>query len=157
MEEESKKTTLVQIVKFAIVGVGNTLVDWVVLFGLMRVTGITSGFGYSIEKGGSFLVAVINSYIFNKYWTFKAKGTKVAVEFSQFFLVSVVGMIINVGVATAVVRFIKPIDFVINLAGYIPLLELAPGEIWGIFGAAVATIVALAWNFLGYKFIVFKK
>jgi len=139
------------------VGVGNTLVDWVVLFGLMRVTGITSGFGYSIEKGGSFLVAVINSYIFNKYWTFKAKGTKVAVEFSQFFLVSVVGMIINVGVATAVVRFIKPIDFVINLAGYIPLLELAPGEIWGIFGAAVATIVALAWNFLGYKFIVFKK
>ncbi len=157
MEEESKKGTLIQIIKFAVVGAGNTLVDWVVLFGLMRLTGITSGFGYSAEKGGSFLVAVINSYVWNKYWTFKAKGTKVATEFSQFFLVSVVGMVINVGVASLVVRFIKPMDFVISLAGYIPFIELAPGEIWGIFGAAVATIVALAWNFLGYKFIVFKK
>lgn len=161
MEEKSKKTTLFQLIKFAVVGAANTLLDWGVLLGLMKATGITKGTGYSIEKGLSFTIAVINSYIFNKYWTFKAKEGKVVAEFSQFLAVSIVGMLINVGVATAVVRFIKPMDFVINftqrIAEFIPLIEVTPGEIWGIFGAGVATLVALAWNFLGYKFVVFKK
>lgn len=155
--EEQKSSTLAQLIKFVIIGVGNTLLDWAILLGLMKATSVTTGFGYSIEKGLSFTVAVINSYIWNKYWTFKARGGKVAVEFTQFIVVSLVGMVINVGVATAVVKFVKPIDFVISLSKFVPLIELAPGEAWGIFGAGVATLIALAWNFLGYKFVVFKK
>lgn len=159
--EEKSKTTLIQLAKFAIVGAGNTILDWGVLLGLMKATGVTTGFGYSAEKGLSFTVAVINSYIFNKYWTFKAKGGKVAIEFTQFLVVSLIGMGINVSVATAVVRFVRPIEFIINFTqgfvGFIPLIEVTPGEIWGVFGAGIATLVALAWNFLGYKFVVFKK
>ena len=102
-----KSSTFIQFIKVCVVGAANTLIDWGVLFGLMSLTGFTSGMYYSVQKGFSFIVAVINSYIFNKFWTFKAKGKeRVASEFSQFMIVSVVGLIINVTIASLVVNYI---------------------------------------------------
>ena len=150
-----KASTFIQFIKFCVVGAANTLIDWGVLFGLMSLTGFTSGMYYSVQKGFSFIVAVINSYIFNKFWTFKAKEKeRVASEFSQFMIVSVVGLIINVTIASLVVNYIAPF----SLAGRIALfMNISQDKLWGIFGAGVATIIALLWNFIGYKFWVFKK
>ena len=69
-------------------------------------------------------------------------------KMSQFVAVSVIGALINVGVATAVVELIKP-----GLISALPLTD----ELWGSIGALCGTAIGLIWNFLGYKFIVFKK
>lgn len=133
-----------QAIKFVLVGVLNTLVDLAVLNVLILVSGVSSGFGYSVFKGISFTVAVINSYFLNKFWTFKVQkmgGAKK--EFAQFFTVSLIGFGINVGVASLVV----------NVVG--PQFGIAP-KIWANIGAICATLVGMTWNFLGYKFIVFK-
>jgi len=138
--------------KFVLVGILNTLIDLGVLNLLIFITGIASGFGYSAFKGISFTVAVVNSYILNKFWTFsafaKASADKKSSgrEFSQFFIVSVIGFGINVGVASLVVNVIgNPFTF-----------SGVSDTIWANVGAIVATFCAMAWNFLGYKFIVFK-
>ena len=65
-------------------------------------------------------------------------------EFTQFFIVSAIGFGINVGIASLVV----------NLIG--PRFDITE-KIWANIGAIFATFFAMVWNFLGYKFIVFKR
>jgi len=132
-----------QITKFIIVGGLNTFLDFAVLNFLISLSGIAAGAGFSLFKGISFLVAVTNSYFWNKYWTFEST-TKKELEFVQFVVVSAVGLFINVGVAS----------FIVNNIG--PPSAVSPA-LWANIGALVAVAASLIWNFLGYKFIVFRR
>ncbi len=141
-----KIPVLLQIAKFSAVGGLNTLLDLGVLNGLIVLAGQSTAHGvwYSVFKSISFIVANTNSYFWNKYWTFGSTPGVNVREFGQFFAVSIVGFGINVAVASLVVNVMAP------LGGASP-------ERWANVGALVATIAALIWNFLGYKFIVFKR
>ncbi|MCX6762133.1 MAG: GtrA family protein [Candidatus Moranbacteria bacterium] len=146
-----------QLGKFIVTGVLNVLVDMGVLSLLIYFfrtslqieakdlvfAGLAFLTFYSVYKAISFIIANINSYIWNKYWTFGQTGEK-KTEFLQFFLVSLVGFFINVAVASLVFHLGNPTG------------DLAQGQ-WGLIGAAMGSIVGLAWNFIGYKFFVFKK
>ncbi|MBI4691856.1 MAG: GtrA family protein [Candidatus Terrybacteria bacterium] len=134
-----------QIAKFVLVGGLNFLIDMGVLNFLVFYTGISIGLTQSVFKGISFFVAVINSYFWNKFWTFKRTSAEnVGKEFLQFVIVSVIGFGINLGVDYAVVNMMAP------FAGI-------GAKTWAQIGALVAAVVALFWNFLGYKFIVFEE
>jgi putative flippase GtrA len=134
-----------QAAKFFLIGILATLVDLGVLNILMSATGIATGYGYSFFKGIAFIVATFAKYWGNKFWAFEKKETtRVGREMLQFYLVTAIGFGINVGVASFIVNFIGP-QF-----GIIP-------KIWANIGAILAAFVAAIWNFLGYKFIVFKK
>jgi putative flippase GtrA len=150
--ESTKQKLVAQFGKFVLVGIMNTLVDLIVLNVEMAVTGIVVGGGYSIQKAISFLFAVTFSYVINKHWTFQDKSKDgEGKKMSQFFAVSVVGMIINVSVATIVVTYLQiPINNLLNLSFLTP-------QLWGTIGALGGTAIGLIWNFIGYKFIVFKK
>ncbi len=131
--------------KFVSVGLANTAVDFGVLNLLIFLTGMTFGIYYAVFKGISFIIASTHSYLWNKFWTFQKKEAgQVGKELSQFFAVSLIGLAINVGIASLIVNLIGP-QWGVSL------------KIWANVGAAVGSIVGLAWNFLGYKFIVFKK
>jgi putative flippase GtrA len=133
-----------QAAKFLLVGTLNTFIDLGVLNLLILISGIASGGLYSAFKGISFAIAVINSYFWNKFWTFKrSKTTAPGKEFLQFFIVSIVGLGINVGSASLVVNVIGP-QFGLT------------AEIWANIGAIIAALCGMTWNFIGYKFIVFR-
>ena len=141
----SKKIPMVlQIAKFVATGVLNTLLDIGVLNLLMFVFVANSGSSYSIFKGASFIIANINSYFWNKYWTFGSGKSATTKEFGQFFAVSFVWFLMITGIASLIVNFIGPV-------GGISM------TLWANVGAIMATLASLVWNFLGYKFIVFKK
>lgn len=146
------KKTGKQFIKFALVGVINTLIDITILNIQMNLTGITRGFGYSIQKTISFLCALTFSYFVNKSWTFEDKSKeKEAKKMSQFFLVGTIGMLINVTTATLTVSYLQnPINNLLQLSFLTP-------KIWGTIGALCGTAVGLLWNFTGYKWWVFKK
>ncbi len=132
-----------QMAKFIVVGGLNTFLDFAILNLLMAATGIAAGGTFSFFKALSFLVAVVNSYFWNKYWTFEVnKGDRK--EFIEFLIVSLVGLGINVGSASFLVNYTQP------------LFALGPVN-WANLSALIATFLGLAWSFLGYKFIVFKK
>lgn len=139
-----------QLAKFILVGALNTFVDWGILNLFMLLTAITAGPLFSVFKGISFLVAMANSYFWNKFWTFKKEalpGTatgKTAKEIWQFFIVSVIGFALNVGAATLLV----------NVWG--PQWGLG-AKLWANVGALAGTVLGMGWNFLGYKLIVFKE
>lgn len=148
-----------ELAKFVLVGGLNTLVDWGVLSLLIFISKsidlsadkiLFEVFSiaiivYTLLKAISFLVAITNSYFWNKFWTFKRSTTeKAAKEFLQFVIVSIIGFLINVGIASFIFKFIP------HLGG----LNI---EQWALIAAAIASIISLAWNFIGYKFIVFNK
>lgn len=132
-----------QLAKFILVGVLNTMIDIGILNFLIFFSGIATGAFYSVFKGISFIASVINSYFWNKHWTFGKKSGKTGKEFIQFFIVSFIGFLINVSSASAIVNIVGP-QFGLSTA------------IWANVGAIGAAFCGMAWNFLGYKFIVFK-
>lgn len=151
MNEKTTQTAK-QFIKFALIGVLNTGVDLAILNIETILSGVTEGTGYAIQKGLSFLVAVTFSYFLNKYWAFQDKSKEdEGKKFSQFLFVSIVGMLINVSVATITVTYLKdPINGILNLS-------FLTDQLWVSIGALAGTAVGLVWNFTGYKIWVFKK
>lgn len=136
-----------QFSKFFIVGIANTAIDFSVLNLEMLATGITSGPKIALFNAISFSVAVINSYYMNKYWTFEDRrpdNKTIAVKFSQFVGVSLVGISINSGIVYGFATFISP------------MFGLSP-QMWVNVAKLLATGASLIWNFIGYKLWVFKR
>jgi len=139
-------SVIAQFSKFIIVGLVNTGLDFGVLNLLILLTGIETGVGIAVLNSIAFSVAVVNSYFMNKYWTFGVKGEAVkTVEASKFLMVSLIGLAINSGIVYGVTNFVIP-----------PFAQIGPVS-WVNLSKMVATGVSLIWNFIGYKFIVFKR
>lgn len=140
-----------QLAKFFLVGALNTFVDLGVLNLLMWLSGIYAGVFFILFKGTSFLAAATNSYFWNKHWTFgKKNGPFSGQEYIKFLVIVGIGLLINVGVAALVVNIIGP-----SSSSWLSF-ELSE-QLWANIGAFSAIFVSLAWNFIGSKFIVFKK
>jgi len=133
-----------QVAKFLLIGVLAVLVDLGVLNILMSLFGVATGWGFVLFKAISFIVATFSKFWGNKFWAFeKAETEKMGKELLQFYVVTLVGMAVNVGVASFVVNSVGP-QFGLNL------------QVWANIGAIIAAVAGAAWNFLGYKFVVFK-
>ncbi len=129
--------------KFASVGALNTVIDLGVLNFLIVLTDLSTGIYYSLFKAVSFLMAVVNSYFWNKFWTFGSPTPATTKEFGRFVFFTAIGLVINVGVATLVVDVGGPVFSV-------------PVKVAANAGAVLATVISLVWNYFAYKKFVFK-
>jgi putative flippase GtrA len=136
-----------QFAKFCIVGFLNASIDFGILNLLSWYTGLTSGFIIGGVNVPGFIVAATNSYFWNKFWVFshtRQPGEKVSYgNFWTFAAVAVSGALINSGIVIFVSTYIHP------------LFGLTPSR-WLNIGKVIASALALLWNFLGFKFFVFK-
>jgi len=134
-----------QLAKFLLVGALATIFDLGSLSIFIKFFGATAGLSYAMFKGISFIIATSTKYFVDKFWAFEKKETiGMGKEFIHFFVVTIIGLGVNVGVASAFVNILKP------QAGI-------SAEVWANLGGIAAVLFTFAWNFLGYKFIVFKK
>lgn len=136
-------STSTQVVKFLEVGTMNTVMDFGVVNGLLYLTGHSSVGFLALFNTISFSTAVINSYFWNKYWTFSetAHAKSGMGQFISFVAVTLVGLAINDSIILA-----------FKIAG-------APQGItidqWINIAKVIATSASLVWNFFGYKIAVF--
>jgi len=125
--------------RFSAVGFTNAAVDFGILSLLIFLTGIAVMPLYAVFKTISFIGAFLNSYVFNKYWTFEAGRSHGGLkEFFSLGGVVVFAWLVNVGTASLVVHFIDPIG------------NLTP-EAWANVGAVVGSATALLVSFGGFK------
>jgi len=132
-----------QFAKFGLIGVLNTLLDFGVLNLLSYLTKVYSGPTLVVLNVFAFLAANVNSYFWNKSWTFSSRAKNAASEFGKFLLVSIIGFAIN----SLILWFLTTLMH--------PLGGLSP-QLWENAAKIVATVIYTIWNFIGYKLLVFK-
>ncbi|HEY4484573.1 MAG TPA: GtrA family protein [Candidatus Paceibacterota bacterium] len=131
--------------KFVAIGFTNAAIDFGVLNLLIAYTGQALGLSFSIFKGISFVVAVTNSFFWNKYWAFEAGSSHGGkAEAIKFFAVNFVALAVNVSIAS----------FVAN--GIDPFLGFSD-KAWANISAVSAAAISLMFTFVGFRLIVFKK
>ncbi len=140
-----------QIVKFGLVGIINTGIDFAVLNILINITGTYSGVWLFIFNAISFGIAVINSYFLNKYWAFKAGGSVQSIEVFKFVFVSLIGLFIN----SIVVYFLGTFFILSYRLSTSVAYSYVPAALWDNLAKLAATAMSLVWNFIGYKLFVF--
>lgn len=120
-----------QFIKFAVVGVSNTAID----LGLLNLL-LFYHWDTLVANTVAFLVASVNSFMWNKYWTFGDKTGNWKTQLPFYLIVVTVG----VGISDA----------------FIYIFSLIFG--WDINIVKIASIAAVfLWNFLAPKFLIFKK
>lgn len=118
--------------KFSIVGVINTLVD----FGLFTfLTGLVK-LDPTLSHVLSYSCGVANSYFFNRRWTFKMQNKSNLPEIIKFVTVN----LLSLGVSTLAINYL--VKGSPSLNEYLAKL--------------IATLSALAVNFIGSRLFVFK-
>jgi len=135
---------LKQLGRFGIVGLMNFSVDVGILSALSARTGIYGGVAIIPLNMISVVVAIINSYYWQRNWTFAEKAPPTRKEFTKFVVITLIGIAINSLLVYFFLEFVMP-------GGVLTPARL---EVVAKIGA---TVVSLFWNFLGYKFLVFKE
>ena len=147
-KNEVKKTAW-QIVKFAIVGVLNTLVD----FAVFQTLNLLLGWVYVAQVIG-YSCGIINSYLWNSNWTFREQRTRSFREIALFLLVNIASL----GVSLGMMWLLREVFGVTNewVAQWMPaaLAGFIKGDT---IAKLIATVFAIAVNFLGNRLFVFKK
>ena len=84
---------LFRFIKFALVGVLNTLINWIIFFILN-----SAGVYYLLANVISYSISTLNSYLWNSKWVFKYKGDNKKETTFKFILLNVLGLILNTGI-----------------------------------------------------------
>ena len=91
----------------------------------------------------SFVLGIVSSYLLNKHGPFRPVQKRRQKEITRFVFISLIGFSLNIG-----------LDYVfVNMVG--SFWNMKP-ILWAQFSAVMAGAITMSWNFLGYKFIVFK-
>jgi len=145
------KRTGSQFLKFIVVGVINTGLDWLAFFLLT----MSAYFGqYEVlAKAISFVVAAINSFLMNSYWTFRKEyltglekaGEKKVAKGSGYFVRFMIVSLIGWGLNTLIFYLMREY-FVADLA------ETTSRLVSLFFASGVVTV----WNFLANKLWTYK-
>lgn len=125
-----------QALRFITVGVANTVVDLGIFWLLAK------GFGVPdiAAKTVSYILGIGNSFIWNKLWTFNARGSgRGWREFGFFFLVNLPPLIVNVVVFSLLGLWTTSGSFAARESK-----------------AFIAAVVAVVWNFLGSRYLAFR-
>jgi putative flippase GtrA len=128
-----RRDWLLQVVRFAVVGVSNTLVDALLYFALTRWLGLAAL--PILAKTISYGAGVLNSFYWNRVWTFRshvANGTGLL----SFALINILALGVNAGVMVLALQVLD-------------LPELA--------ALVAATGVTFVWNFTLSKLVVFRR
>ena len=89
-------------------------------------------------------LGIINSYFWNKSWTFKKELKVKGKEFILFYIFTGIGVLINLAITVFFAKIIGP---ALNMSGGVLIGFIAP--VCGILTEAV-------WNFTIYKLLIFK-
>ena len=124
--------------KFIVVGIINFIVDYGILYVLTVFAGMLTAPANMI----SYSCGVVNSFLLNRYWTFKIKHSFFSTHFVKFVFVNLVSL----GVNTLAVWIL--VDLYMFNTGLFGMENF--------WAKLIATVFSFTVNFAGNKLLVFK-
>ena len=144
---DGKKKSILQLMKFVLIGASNTLLDLLVTFVLNAIFGI-----YYLAKIIGYICGVANSYFWNSRWTFREERRRDAREIVSFLIVNLVTLGLSL-LLQWVLRDQLHLDvWWMQALGDNFFTKLINGER---FCLLLASGAALLVNFIGNKLFVF--
>lgn len=140
----TNKQERIRFLKFAFVGVTGTIVD----FGLMNLFSLVFKIPLIWAQAMSFTIAVINNFLWNRFWTYPDSRSKAAHhQLLQFFLINLVGIAIR---TPLIAWFNKAI--LNSLANSTATLPLENTIISQNLALALSVGVIMLWNFFANRY-----
>lgn len=140
----SSKRERIRFIKFAFVGFTGTIVD----FGILNLLRIVFEMPIAWAQGISFTCAVINNFIWNRYWTYPESRSKGAPkQLIQFFIINIFGILIR----TPLIPWLdeKIIEFLQNTNVQLPLQASIISQNLAL---AIAILIVTFWNFFANRY-----
>lgn len=152
---EKKGKSLIQLIKFAVVGASNTVVDMIVNTGLSYVLNLFFSGNWIVytAKAVGYGCGILNSYILNSRWTFREERRQDRREKTSFVVVNILVLLISFGLIF-LFKDVFEIDewwAGLNLPEW--LTNIITGEL---FCSLLATCICIPVNFVLNKLFVFK-
>ena len=122
---------LIRFIKFGMVGVLNTLVNWVIFFILNAL-----GMYYILANIIAYILGTVNSYLWNTLWVFKYKDKASTETTIKFIILNLIGLGLNTGILYVLVDLC-------NLNKFI--------------GLVITTAIVMIINYIVNKLWVFSK
>ena len=121
-----KVVELISIIKFGIIGISNTLINWIIFF-LLNLVEVN----YILANIIAYSLATINSYIWNSKWVFKYNNEKL-VSSLKFIIVNLVGLILNTIILFILVDMfnINKIISLVMATGVVMILNYISNRLW---------------------------
>ncbi len=117
-------------IKFGVVGFSGVFVD----FGITYLAKEKLNIPKYVANAIGFIIAATSNYFLNRVWTFQSKNPEIAVEFTEFFIISLIGLGLN-----TLLLWILVSKFKMNFY----------------FAKVFAIGLVTIWNFLANLFITF--
>ena len=152
MKSKAAKESVWQAVRFGMVGLLNTAVDYVVFYLLLTLVDMDK----SIAQVFATLIAMANSYVWNRYFTFQKTGTVRVCEMVKFIVVNLVSMSITILGMNLLydLHIEQPVNAMLTSFGASYRFQ---GDAAVMLAKILAMPVSLAVNFLGNRLWVFRK
>jgi putative flippase GtrA len=138
------KQERIRFLKFSFVGVTGTIVD----FGVMNLMSLVFHLPLLWAQGISFTIAVVNNFLWNRYWTYPDSRSKRAPhQLVQFVLINLVGILVRTPLISWLNNLIlKGLN---NAAIRLPLENFVISQNAAL---AVSILIILFWNFFANRY-----
>lgn len=140
----TNKQERIRFLKFAFVGVTGAVVD----FGLLNLLRLVFDIPLIWAQAISFTAAVINNFLWNRFWTYPDSRSKLAHrQLIQFFLINIIGIIVRTPLITWLDKIILGM-----LNGNAVTLPLENFVISQNLALALSVGVIMLWNFFANRY-----
>jgi len=134
--------------KFTFVGLTGTIVD----FGLLNLLRIVFKLPLVWAQGISFTVAVINNFLWNRFWTYPESRDKGASwQLMQFFIINIIGITIRTPLISwldgLILNLLNKVKVDVSIENYVISQNLA---------LAVSISAIMLWNYFANRYWTFK-
>ena len=135
-----------QLVKFSLVGATSTLIDKGTLWVLLNT--VMSRRPWWISATISFALAVTNGFVWNRHWTFRARGhARARQQYSKFVMTNLVGLGLNLALTKA---------FLVVVTGQLFQFGEHPEANEVVAASICAVPFVVLWNFGASKYWTFR-
>lgn len=155
-QQPRKGKSLIQLLKFAVVGASNTVVDMIVNTVLSFILNLITSGGWIVyfSKAVGYCCGILNSYILNSRWTFREERRRDTREKLSFIAVNIIVLLISFGLIYVFKNLLRLNDWWMGLGLPEWLTKIVGGDL---FCSLLATCICIPVNFILNKLFVFKR
>lgn len=142
------KQERIRFLRFLIVGVTGAIVD----FGVLNLLRLVFNLPLVWAQGISFVCAVINNFLWNRFWTYPESRTEnVTKQLIQFFIINTIGIIIRTPLITwfdkLIMSFLSSTSLDLPFEQYVISQNLA---------LALSIFIVIFWNFFANRYWTYR-